>query len=220
MRTILRNNSLSVVMFGLFLLCLFGHSLAGYTAYNDDQQAHQQAPLRYTRYLRSSHFWASVFENWESEFLQMAVYALATVCFFQRGSVESKDPETLEEVDEDPRQHQHDPQAPGPVRKGGLALTLYAHSLSLALAVLFVLSLLGHAASGTHHYNAEQRVHGQPPVSLFQYMGTARFWFESFQNWQSEFLSVGTVVVLSIWLRERGSPESKPVHRAHAETGR
>ena len=220
MRTILRNNSLSVVMFGLFLLCLFGHSLAGYSAYNDDQQAHQQAPLRYTRYLLSSHFWASVFENWESEFLQMAVYVLATVCCFQRGSAESKDPDTLEEVDEDPRQHQHDPQAPGPVRKGGLALTLYAHSLSLALAVLFVLSFLGHAASGTHHYNAEQRVHGQPPVSLFQYMGTARFWFESFQNWQSEFLSVGTVVVLSIWLRERGSPESKPVHRAHAETGR
>jgi hypothetical protein len=102
MRTILRNNSLSVVMFGLFLLCLSGHSLAGYSAYNDDQRAHQQAPLRYARYLLSSHFWASVFENWESEFLQMAVYVLATVCCFQRGSAESKDPETLEEVDEGP----------------------------------------------------------------------------------------------------------------------
>jgi hypothetical protein len=106
-------------MFGLFLLCLFGHSLAGYSAYNDDQRAHQQAPLHYARYLLSSHFWASVFENWESEFLQMAVYVLATVCCFQRGSAESKDPDMLEEVDEDPRQHQHDPQAPGPVRKGG-----------------------------------------------------------------------------------------------------
>jgi hypothetical protein len=120
----------------------------------------------------------------------------------------------------DPRQHQHEPQAPGPVRKGGLALTLYAHSLSTALAILFVVSLLGHAASGTRQYNAEQRLHGQAPVSMLQYLGTARFWFESFQNWQSEFLAVGTVVVLSIWLRERGSPESKPVHRAHAETGR
>ena len=125
-----------------------------------------------------------------------------------------------EEVDEDPRQHQHEPQAPGPVRKGGLALTLYAHSLSTALAILFVVSFLGHAASGTRQYNAEQRLHGQAPVSMRQYLGTARFWFESFQNWQSEFLAVGTVVVLSIWLRERGSPESKPVHRAHAETGR
>jgi Domain of unknown function (DUF6766) len=106
------------------------------------------------------------------------------------------------------------------VRKGGLALTLYAHSLSTALAILFVLSFLGHAASGTHQYNEEQRVHGQVPITMLQYLGTARFWFESFQNWQSEFLAVGTVVVLSIWLRERGSPESKPVHSAHAKTGR
>ena len=220
MRMMLRNNSLSLVMFGLFGLCLLGHSLAGYAAYRDDQQAHQQPSLRYTAYITSSHFWASVFENWESEFLQMAAYVLATVICFQRGSAESKDPDTREEVDEDPRAHQHDPQAPRPVRMGGLALTLYAHSLSTALGVLFVLSLLGHAASGTHHYNAEQRIHGQAPVAMLQYMGTAHFWFESFQNWQSEFLAVGTVVVLFIWLRERGSPESKPVHRAHAETGR
>ncbi len=133
MRTILRDNSLSLVMFGLFGLCLLGHSLAGYAAYRDDQQAHQQPPIRYTAYVTSSHFWASVFENWESEFLQMAAYVLATVFCFQRGSAESKDPDSREEVDEDPRQHQHEPQAPGPVRKGGLALTLYAHSLSTAL---------------------------------------------------------------------------------------
>ena len=94
----------------------------------------------------SSHLWASVFENWESEFLQMAAYVLATVFCFQRGSAESKDPDSRDEVDEDPRLHQHDPQAPGPVRKGGLALTLYAHSLSTALALLFVLSFVGHAA--------------------------------------------------------------------------
>jgi hypothetical protein len=123
-------------------------------------------------------------------------------------------------VDENPRHYQHHPQAPGPVRRGGLALTVYSHSLSIALFVLFVLSFLGHAASGTHHYNYEQRAHGQAPVSMSQYVGTSRFWFESFQNWQSEFLAMGTLVILSIWLRERGSPESKPVHRAHAETGR
>ena len=125
-----------------------------------------------------------------------------------------------EEVDEDPRQHQHELQAPGPVRKGGLALTLYAHAFSTAFAVLFVISLLRHAVSGTRQDNAEQRVHGQAPVSMLQYIGTAHFWFESFQNGQSEFLAVGSVVVVSIWLRERGSPESKPVHRAHAATGR
>src|SRR5262249_54929375 len=150
---ILRDNSLSVVMFSLFGLCLLGHSLAGYAAYHDDRQAHRQPPIRYTAYVTSSHFWASVFENWESEFLQMAAYVLATVFCFQPGSPEPKDPEAPEEVDEAPRQHQHEPQAPGPVRKGGLALTLYAHSLSTALTVLFVMSFLGHAASGTHHYN-------------------------------------------------------------------
>jgi hypothetical protein len=216
----LRDNSLSLAMFGLFVLCLLGHSVAGYYDYNDDQHAHQQFLLSYTAYLTSGHFWATVFENWESEFLQMAAYVVLTVFLFQRGSAESKDPDTAEAVDEDPSHHQHDLQAPGPVRRGGLALTLYAHSLSTVLVVLFVLSFLGHAASGTRHYNDEQRAHGNPPVSMLQYVGTSRFWFESFQNWQSEFFAMGALAVLSIWLRERGSPESKPVHRAHAETGR
>jgi hypothetical protein len=220
MRKTLRDNSLSLAMFALFVLFLVGHSLAGYYDYNDDQHAHQQALLSYTAYVTSGHFWATVFENWESEFLQMAAYVVFTVFLFQRGSAESKDPDAVDEVDEDPRHHQHHPQAPGPVRRGGLALTVYSHSLFIALFVLFVLSFLGHAASGARHYNHEQGAHRQAPVSMRQYMGTSRFWFESFQNWQSEFLAVGTLVVLSIWLRERGSPESKLVHRAHAETGR
>ena len=220
MRKILRDNGLSLVMFGLFLLFLVGHSVAGYYDYNDDQHAHQQSLLSYTAYLTSGHFWATVCENWESEFLQMAAYVLFTVFLFQRGSAESKDPDTPDEVDEDPRHHQHQPNAPGPVRQGGMALALYAHSLSIALGLLFLLSFLGHAAGGAKHYNAEQQAHGQPPVSTLQYMGTSRFWFESFQNWQSEFLAMGTLAVLSIWLRERGSPESKPVHHSHAKTGR
>jgi hypothetical protein len=152
--------------------------------------------------------------------LQMAAYVLLTVFLFQRGSAESKDPDTADQVDEDPRTHQHDPAVPGPVRKGGLALTVYQHSLATALFLLFLLSFVGHALSGATHYNDEQRAHRQPTVSVLHYVGTSRFWFESFQNWQSEFLAVGTLVVLSIWLREKGSPESKPVHRAHAETGR
>ena len=151
----------------------------------------------------------------------MPAYVIFTVFLFKRGSAESKDPDAyVDELDEDARLHQYSPRAPGPVRRGGLALTLYAHSLSIALFVLFILSFLGHAVSGTHQYNQEQRTHGQAPVSMRQYMGTSRFWFESLQNWQSEFLAMGTLVVLSIWLRERGSPESKPVHRSHAETGR
>jgi hypothetical protein len=220
MRQKFRDNSLSLVMFGLFVLFLLGQSLAGYYDYNDDQHDHQQPTISYARYLTNGHLWARVFENWESEFLQMAAYVVLTAFLFQRGSAESKDPDAAEDVDEAPRSRRHDPQAPAPVRKGGLALTLYAHSLSTALGVLFVLSFLGHAASGTQAYNDEQREHGKPAVSMRQYVGTSRFWFESFQNWQSEFLAVGTLAVLSIWLREQGSPESKPVHSAHAETGR
>ena len=220
MRKQLRDNGLSLTLGGLFLLCFLGHSLTGYYAYNAEQHAHQHPPVRYGAYLTSGHFWGTVFENWESEFVQMAAYVVLTVFLVQRGSAESKDPESPDAVDEDPRRHQHDPHAPGPVRRGGLALTLYAHSLSLALGLLFLLSFLGHAASGTQHYNEAQRAHGQPPVSVLQYAGTSRFWFESFQNWQSEFLAVGALVVLSIWLREQGSPESKPVHSAHDDTGR
>ena len=219
MRKQLRDNSLSLAMFGLFVLFLIGHSITGYYDHNDVQRVHQQSLLSYKAYLTSGHFWATVWENWESEFLQMAAYVVFTVFLFQRGSAESKDPDAVDEVDEDPRHHQHRPHAPGPVRRGGLALTLYAHSLSIALFVLFILSFLGHAVSGTHQYNHEQRAHGQTPVSMRQYVVTSRFWFESFQNWQSEFLAMGTLAVLSIWLRERGSPESKPVHHSHAETG-
>ena len=219
MRKQLRDNSLSLAMFGLFVLFLVGHSVAGYYDYNDDQHTHQQSLLSYPAYLTSGHFWATVCENWESEFLQMAAYVFFTVFLFQRGSAESKDPDAVDEVDEDPRHHQHHPQAPGPVRRGGLALKLYAHSLSTVLFVLFVLSFLGHAASGTTHYNHEQRAHGQAPVSMPQYMGTSRFWFESFQNWQSEFLSVFAIVVFSIFLRQKGSPQSKPVDAPDSETG-
>ena len=220
MRKILRDNGLSLTMFGLFLLFLISQSMVGYYDYNNDQHDHRQATVRYGAYLTSGHFWGTVFENWESEFLQMAAYVVLTAFLFQRGSAESKDPDTPDEVDEEPRHHQHDPNAPGPVRKGGMVLTLYAHSLSIALGLLFLLSFLGHSASGTKHYNDEQQAHGQPPVSMLQYMGTSRFWFESFQNWQSEFLAVGVLAVLSIWLREKGSPESKPVHSAHKDTGR
>ena len=220
MRKRLRDNGLSLTMFGLFLVCFLGHSIAGYYDYNAEQHAHGQPPVRYGAYLTGGHFWATVFENWESEFLQMAAYVVLTVFLFQRGSAESKDPDTTDAVDENPRQHQHDPQAPRSVRHGGVRLTLYAHSLSLALGGLFLLSVLGHAVSGTKHYNEEQHAHGESPISVLQYVKTARFWFESFQNWQSEFLAVGALVVLSIWLRERGSPESKPVHSAHNDTGR
>jgi hypothetical protein len=219
MRQKLRDNSLSLVMFSVFVLLLLSQTLAGYFDHNKDQYAHQQPAITYMQYLGSSHLWSRVFENWESEFFQMAAYVVLTVFLFQRGSAESKDPDKAELVDEDPRSHQNDPKAPGPVHKGGFGLILYEHSLSIALFVLFMLSFLGHAVSGTTYYNHEQHAHGQTTVSVIQYVGTSRFWFESFQNWQSEFLAVGALVVLSIWLREKGSPESKPVYSSHEETG-
>ena len=149
----------------------------------------------------------------------MSAYVVLTAFLFQKGSAESKDPAKDEDVDEDPWRHRKDPAAPAVVRQGGWKLKLYEHSLSLVLFGLFLLSFLGHVVTGAERYNAQQIEHGQPGVSLTEYVVKARFWFESFQNWQSEFLAVGAIVILSIWLRQRGSPESKPVASPHHKTG-
>jgi hypothetical protein len=145
---------------------------------------------------------------------------ILTAFLFQKGASESKDPEKDHEpVDEDPRLHRDDPDAPGPVKRGGPGLKLYENSLSLALALLFVASLALHAVLGRQEYSAEQVQHGEAAVGVLGYVGSAQFWFESFQNWQSEFLAVAVLTVLSIWLRQRSSPESKPVAKPHSETG-
>jgi len=215
----LRDNGLSLTMLGFFLLFLGGQSVAGWQDDNEDKLEHGQQPAGYVQYLGSAHFWEGVFENWESEFLQMGAYVVLTVFLFQRGSAESKDPDKPDRVDEDPARHRGNRNAPWPVRRGGIFLKLYTHSLSLAFLALFVLSFAGHAWSGTLKYNQEQLEHSQPTVSVGDYIVTPRFWFESLQNWQSEFLAVWAIVVLSIWLRQRGSPESKPVFSSHEETG-
>ena len=214
-----KNNSLSIVLFLLFAGSLAGHSVAGWKAYNAEQRDHGDPTIGYTEFISGNDFGETVFENWESEFLQMAFYVFLTVFLFQKGSAESKTPGGDEEVDEDPEIHRDDPDAPGPVRRGGLILLLYKNSLSLALLLLFIGSFLGHAAAGARKFSEEQVEHGGQPVGMFGYMGEPRFWYESFQNWQSEFLAVLTIVVLSIWLRQWGSPESKPVHAPHHQTG-
>jgi hypothetical protein len=177
-------------------------------------------PVSYTQYLRSSHFLEATMENWESEFLQMFLHVVLTAFLYQKGSAESKKLDEPEAVDRDPRQSRHKPQAPWPVRRGGLILKLYEHSLALAFLLLFLLSFLSHALGGVGEYNAEQLDHGGQPVTLLVYLGSSRFWFESLQNWQSEFLAIGAMVVFSIFLRQRGSPESKPVDSPHSQTGR
>jgi hypothetical protein len=216
----LRNNGLGLVAGGLFLGCLVAQALCGWHVYNQEQLEHGQAAVGLWTYLGSGNFGESVFENWESEFLQIALFVLLTKFLYQKGSSESKDPEQPEDdTDKDPRLESRKPGAPWPVRKGGLILAVYERSLFLAMALLFVASFLLHAYGGVNNYNEEQLEHGGTTITFFQYVATSQFWFESFQNWQSEFLAVGALIVFSIYLRERGSPQSKPVAAPHTETG-
>jgi hypothetical protein len=156
-------------------------------------------------------------ENWESEFLQMAVYVYFTIVLFQRGSAESKDPDKKEEVDRDPRKSRKD--VPWPVRRGGWLLWLYGHSLGFAFILLFLISFVLHAVGSFGAFNQEQLLHGETTIDWQEFLGGSHFWFESFQNRQSEFLAIGSMVVLSIWLRQKGSPESKPVDAGPLQTG-
>ena len=218
MRKTLKYNGLSIVMFGLFAVFVVLMSLAGQREYNQDQTEHGETAVSYAEYVTTGHFVEAVFENWESEFLQMGAFVLLTVWLYQKGSPESKKLEGHEPVDEDPRTTDRD-DAPWLASTGGVKTWLYERSLSIALFTLFFLSFALHAAGGAREFSAEQAAHGGEAVSTLSYLTTSRFWFESFQNWQSEFLAVGALVVLSVYLRQRGSPESKPVAASHAETG-
>jgi len=217
MRRFLRDNGLSITMFGLFFVFVTAQSVMGFFDYNSTEKEHGQPPVGYVEYLKSGDFAEAVFENWESEFLQMGLYVVLTVFLYQRGSAESKDPEAPHPDDAGYGGDRTD--APWPVRKGGLALKLYENSLSLALLSLFAFSFAMHAIGGADAYSQEQAEHGGRPVSVLQYLATPRFWFESFQNWQSEFLAIGAMIVLSIYLRQRGSSQSKAVTSPHVKTG-
>ena len=219
MARFVRDQGLAIAMFAIFVLTLIGLILTGWNNYNDDRAEHGDSSLALTDYLGTASFGEAVFENWESEFLQMGAYVLLTAFLFSRGSSESKDPDSASPQDADPREADKRTNVPWPVRAGGLVLTLYENSLTLALFALFFASLALHAATGAAEYSHEQVTHGGHALSVWAYLGTSRFWFESFQNWQSEFLAVGTLVVLSIFLRQRGSAESKPVAAPHAQPG-
>jgi hypothetical protein len=214
-----RDNGLSITLLILFLVFLAGQALTGQVEYNEQQRAHGESAIDLASYLRSGHFWEVTAENWESEFLQMAAYVVLTIFLFQRGSSESKDPDKRDPVDRDPRRSAGKAGVPGPVRRGGWTLRIYENSLSLVFLVLFLLSVVVHAIGGAAEYNKDQVEHGEAAVSVTRYLYTSRFWFESFQNWQSEFLSLAAMVILSVFLRQRGSPESKPVDAPHSETG-
>lgn len=213
-----QNNSLSIIVFLLFLIFLAGHSVTGLKQYNQQQEEHSQPTVTYAKYLTTGDFVESVFENWESEFLQMGSYVLLTVYLRQKGSAESKKLEGEEEVDRDP-QKTADKDAPWPVRKGGMVLTLYKNSLSIAFILLYLMSFLLHGLGGAAMACEEAQTHNEACDSTVQFMTTSEFWYQSFQNWQSEFLAVFAIVVLSIFLRQHGSPESKPVNTPHYQTG-
>lgn len=217
MKSFFRNNGLSITFLILFLLALAGQWYTGYQEYNKERGKEgtpAASPLEYTE---SGHFIQSTFENWESEFLQMALFVLLTISLRQKGSSESKKLNGKDEVDReaDPSK----PDAPWPVHKGGWVLKLYKHSLSISLLLLFLISLVLHFYGSLRDENEQLIREGSPPESAAQYLSESRFWFESFQNWQSEFLSVFAIVVLSIFLRQQGSSQSKPVDAPHAETG-
>jgi hypothetical protein len=219
MRDWLRDHGLLITNLVLFVIFFGGMMLTGFRVYNAEQLEHGDQAVSLGRYLLSGDFHEATFENWESEFLQMAMYVVLTVFLFQRGSSESKPVDRPAAQDEDPRDAADRPGAPWPVRRGGWVLTVYENSLSGLFFILFFASLAAHAIGGARAYNAEELAHGGEPVSTLQYLGTSRFWFESFQNWQSEFLAVAAIVGASVYLRQRGSPESKPVAEPHRETG-
>jgi hypothetical protein len=214
----LYENSLMLVVLALTVVALIGQFITGWHDYNDELKEMGLAELSAGQYLGSGHFLEATFENWESEFLQMGLYVLLTVWLRQRGSSESKKLYETEEIDDKPNPHKKD--APWPVRRGGWVLALYQNSLSLAFFLLFLASAWLHAKGGAEVYSIEQVHAGKPAVGWLEYLGTSRFWFESLQNWQSEFLSILSIVGLSIFLRQKGSPESKAVDAAHSETGR
>ena len=214
-----RDRALTLVLMAMFLFFLVGQVITGLHEYNATQRAHGEPLATWVGYLATGHPWEALFENWESELLQMAAFVLLTTFLVQKGSPESRRPGVRELVDADPRDFANKPDAPWPIRRGGWVLRLYEHSLGLVFIILFVVSWAGHAAGGFAEYAANQVTHGKGKPAFADYLVSARFWFESFQNWQSEFLAIASMVWFSVYLRQRWSPESKPVHAAHDETG-
>jgi hypothetical protein len=217
MRTFLRNNGLSIVFIILFIISLAGQWLTGFKEYNKERIEEGQPPVTLPAYSGSGHFIQATFENWESEFLQMALFVVLTISLKQKGSSESKMMDEEEEVDREPDPSKKD--APWPVKKGGWILGLYKHSLTIVLLLLFIISFFLHLYGSLKDENEHLATKGLPPETFGNYITESRFWFESFQNWQSEFLSVFSIVVLSIFLRQKGSPQSKPVDAPDSETG-
>jgi hypothetical protein len=211
MKTILRDNGLTIALAALFLFSTAGMVWSGLAEHNQDLREHGAAAISVATYLASGAFLSALFENWESEFLQMSTYVMLTAMLFQRGSAESRDPDDPHRPDDEP--------PPAVRRRNPFLAWLYSYSLGLTLAGLFFVSFALHWWSSLSAANEEAIRHGGEVQSLGSYLFDSRLWFESFQNWQSEFMSTAVLVVLSIFLRHKGSPESKPAGAPNSKTG-
>ena len=221
MRRWLHDQSLTLFFLTIFVLALVGQSFAGLHDFNQDQLAHGEPTYSYWRFIVSSEFGGDVMENWQSEFLQFTLLILATVWFVQRGSTESKKVEEAGQMtDKDERIGRNAPDnAPRWAKVKDWRLRIYENSLGLAMVTIFIATWLAQSLTNWTAYNKEQTEHGEPVVTWVSFLGTPDFWNRTLQNWQSEFLAVATMAAFSIYLRQRGSAESKPVGAPHDETG-
>jgi hypothetical protein len=218
MKRFFTDNSLSIVLLGLFFVFFVGLALTGYAQQNEELVMHGQSTETFVSYLGSGEFIEAVFENWESEFLQMGAFVLLTIWFKQKGSADSKELQGDDPVD-----------APSPyplraakswsARWRAIRHMLYSSSLTIAMFTLFFVSMALHAVGGAAAASEEAVQHGESAMSVWEYVGSSQFWFESFQNWQSEFIAVAALIIFSIFLRQRHSPESKPVEESDSKTG-
>jgi len=216
---VLRENALSLVLFVFFLASVAGQIGFGLGAYNEERLQQGASAISLLTYLTTGHFVEALFENWESEFLQMGIFVWLSARLAQKGSAESKPLNEPAESEADPREHCDEPGVPWPVRRGGWMLWLYERSLAIVFGLLFLASLIFHALGGQLLESEERLAQGLPSLSFLDVVRSSQFWFESFQNWQSEFLSVLAIVAFTIFLRQRGSPQSKPVAAPHSKTG-
>jgi hypothetical protein len=226
LRRFLRHNGLSLAFGALFLVALAFQALTGWHEFNNNEIAHarladeQPDAISFGRYLTSSHFGQAVMENWQSEYLQFTLFIFGTIWLVQRGSPESKELDkagTGSDADQMLGEHANQ-RSPMWARAGGLRTFIYSNSLLLVMTAIFLSSWFAHSVTGRAEYNASQVEHEQPTLSWLEYLGSADFWQTTLQNWQSEFLAVGSMVILSVYLRQRGSPESKPVGAPHDAT--
>jgi hypothetical protein len=221
MRRFLKHNGLSIAFLVLFLAALTGQAIAGHADFNEEQVRHGDPEISLTRYLVSSDFGTAVMENWQSEYLQFTLFLLLTVWLLQRGSPESKElGKAGRESDQQQKVGPHAQQnSPRWAKVEGFRRTLYENSLLIVMGVIWIGTWFAQSVTGVTQYNSERLDHQMNAVGWWHYLGTPDFWEKTLQNWQSEFLAVGSMAILAVYLRQRGSPQSKPVGAPHSATG-